>query len=131
MKLAVTVLVTLALLGCSRVPTSPAEPGPIPTEAPTPPTDGKLWGMVLGESGACILGATVQVIRGEQVGKSTTQATPCDAWGVEPGFEFSELTPGSELTLRASAPGYVSQEKAFPVTTSPWPPAILTLSRLK
>jgi hypothetical protein len=67
--------------------------------------------MVVSEGGACIVGATVQVVRGQGLGQSITQTTPCDAWGDDGGVVFKDLTPGVEMTLRASASGYVAQEK--------------------
>ena len=52
--------------------------------------------MVVDEGGACIAGATVQVVSGQAVGQSTTQITPCDAWSYGGGVTFHGLTPGVE-----------------------------------
>jgi hypothetical protein len=97
---------TLTLSGCSQ------ENGrPLPN-APNLPAinDAWLWGMVVHDSGSCIVGATVSVVRGQALGRSIVQDTPCDAWAYSGGFEFKNLTPGVEMTLRASAPGYAAKE---------------------
>jgi hypothetical protein len=67
--------------------------------------------MVVDEAGVCIVGATVQVVRGQGLGQSITQTRPCDAWAYDGGVVFSDLTPGVEMTLRASAAGYAAQER--------------------
>ena len=66
-----------------------------------------LWGMVVDERGVCIDGGTVEVIGGQRLGETITQETPCDAWSYSGGFVFHNLTPGVEMIIRASAPGYV------------------------
>ena len=66
--------------------------------------------MVAEDSGLCIQGATVQVVAGQALGRSETQTEPCDVWDAG-GVTFNELVPGVELTLRASASGYVAQER--------------------
>ena len=112
MRLALTVLTTLTLLGCSgesALPTAPTSPA----LGPYPPTSGGsawLWAMVVEESGICILDATIQVIAGQAAGQIATQSERCDAWS-DGGVIFKDLTPGVEMTLRASVPGYVPQEK--------------------
>ena len=80
----------------------------------------RVWVMVVPEqgSGICILGAAVEVIAGQGLGQSATQE-PCDIWWVG-GITFNNLTPGVEMTLRASAAGYVSEEKTvIPTHGSP------------
>ena len=116
MKLAPVVFVTLILLGCSQestqsLPTPPSSSVPNVSPAPTPGSLTSLWGMVIDETGVCIVGATVQVVRGQGLGQSMTQITPCDAWSYDGGVMFRDLTPGVEMTLRASASGYAAQEK--------------------
>jgi hypothetical protein len=66
---------------------------------------------VVEPTGLCVDGATVQVVAGQGVGQSVAQTTPCDAWGYYGGFEFHDLTPGVDMTLRASAPGWSTCEK--------------------
>jgi hypothetical protein len=109
MKIALTILSTLTLLGCSQenaqsLPTSPNPPNPRVSLT-------SLWGMVVDEAGVCIIGATATVVRGQGLGQSITQTTPCDAWAYDGGFVFKNLTPGVEMTLRTSALGYAVEER--------------------
>ena len=127
MKLVLTALLTLTLLGCSgesarRTPSAPDPPAP-----PAPTSLASFSGMVLDESGACIVGATVQVVRGQQLGQSITQTTPCSYWDYDEGFRFTDLTPGVEMTLRASAPGFVAQEATVVPSGGPQERAFITL----
>jgi hypothetical protein len=69
--------------------------------------------MVINPSGACIENATVQVVSGQRQGESQVQDPACDAWGYGGGFLFKDLTPGVPMTLRASAPGWTTQEQTF------------------
>ena len=46
------------------------------------------------------------MVGGQGVGQSVRQTTPCDAWSYDNRFQFKDLTPGVEMTLRASAPGW-------------------------
>lgn len=112
MKLAAIVLAAFTLSACAgdTGPHTPAAPNAI---VPTPgPTAGAfLWGMIVKDSGVCIEGATVLVVRGQRAGESMTQTTPCDAWSYGAGFAFRNLTPGVAMTLRASAPGYADEEQ--------------------
>jgi hypothetical protein len=120
MKLAAILLAAFTLSACSEdsrsdgpgVPGNPvAPPVPIvPSSPPIPNASAWLWGFVVNGSGVCIEGATVRVVRGQREGESVVQSTPCDAWGYGGGFYFDKLTPGVEMTLRASAPGYADAE---------------------
>ena len=133
MRFARTVIVaTMTLSGCrgdamhpygnsgSPIPTAPVAPT---TPAPTAPQPGaqsdtlaSLWGMVIESSGVCITGATVQMKRGETLDSVVTQDPQCDAWAYGGGFTLAGLTPGVEMTLFVSAPGYASREaKVTPV----------------
>jgi hypothetical protein len=67
-----------------------------------------------GGSGACIDGATVEVVRGQRLGEKVTQ-TPCSYWDYGGGFTFTGLNPDEDMTLGASASGFAAQEKTFPV----------------
>jgi hypothetical protein len=64
MKIALTILTILTLAGCSR----DNAPG-----SPTPPATTRnsltFSAMVVDESGACIVGATVRVVRGQALGQ--------------------------------------------------------------
>jgi len=109
MKFALPISLALTLLGCSR------ESTPVTTVSPTP-TPGALTslsGMVVEPGGACIDNATVEVVRGQAQGQRMMQDSRCDAWAGGGGFLFKDLTPGVEMTIRASAPGWSTEEKTF------------------
>jgi hypothetical protein len=57
----------------------------------------------------CIKNAKVEVVQGQRIGETITQE-PCSVWDYGGGFEFRNLTPGVEMTLRVSAPGYVTKD---------------------
>jgi hypothetical protein len=87
---------------------------------PPPPQPSNLvafWGIVVDPGGVCIEGATVEVVAGPVlVGQKATQRLPCDLTRFTGGFEFDEGVPmGIEMTLRASAPGYVSQVRTVEI----------------
>jgi hypothetical protein len=133
MKFAVTVLAMLALVGCSREQRLPTAPGPPASPAtPTPSSVASLWLMVIGDSGGCVVGATVQVIRGQRLGQSLTQIEPCGYWDYGGGIVLTDLTPAVELTLRASAPGYAVQENTFlpEPSSTPTRTVFITLSKI-
>ena len=112
MRFTLPILMTLALLGCSSgagVPTAPS-----PSSNPPAPTQGAtafFLAIVIAENGggACIVGATVEIVAGQAVGESRT-ISDCDYWDPELGAYFQGLTPGVEMTVRASAAGYRPQE---------------------
>jgi hypothetical protein len=116
MKFGVAILVAVTLAGCSgetRIPTAPASPVATPAP-PAPPTGSALlWVMMIGESGACIDGATIQIVRAEGAGESIPQRAPCGAWDDDGGLLLTDLTPGVELTLRGAASGYARREMSF------------------
>jgi hypothetical protein len=125
MRFASTLCLTLSILGCSESSTqrSPTAPTP-PVATPLPPQPSNLvvlWGIVVDPSGVCIEAATVEVVGGPVLlGQKVTQTTPCDLTRFSGGFEFDDpvhLNIWEEMTLRASAPGYVSQEQNL----SQWP----------
>jgi hypothetical protein len=87
--------------------------------------------MVLEENGLCIVGATVEVVRGQSLGPSITQTTPCDAWGYYGGVVFNDLTPGVEMTIRASAIGYAAQERTVVPSLGPKMAVPFVLSRIQ
>lgn len=123
MRCAPTILAILLLAACqedartSGVPltTPPAgtapDPGPHPDPATTDSTSKTwVWAMVVDETGVCLDSATVRVIAGQAVGQELAQVGSCDAWSYDGGVIFKEITPGIEMTLRATAPGYAAQE---------------------
>ena len=74
-------------------------------------------GIVVDPSGVCIEGATVEVIAGPVlVGQKAMQTLPCDLAAGTGGFWFEEGAPAAtDLTIRVSAPGYVSKEQDIEV----------------
>lgn len=74
-----------------------------------------IWGIVVDSGGECLEGATVEVVSGPvPVGQTATQRLPCDLTRFTGGFMFDEPVHAAmwdEMRLRASAPGYVSQEQ--------------------
>jgi hypothetical protein len=123
MRLALTVLTTFVLLGCSPenprrllLPSSPAAPEPAPSEFSS---SAFLLAFVAEDSGICIPDATIEVVAGQARGQRGTQPGPCDVWGYDGFIEFNGLTPGVEMTLRASAPGYTSQERTVVPSSGP------------
>jgi hypothetical protein len=115
MKFSIAILVIVALAGCSResVPTAPASPVAAPAP-PAPPTGSALlWVMVISETGVCIEGATIQILRAEGAGEPIPQRTPCGAWDYDGGLLLTDLTQGVELTLRGAASGYAPREMSF------------------
>jgi hypothetical protein len=123
MKLAATILTILTLVACSsedRTKGMPTTPTPFALQPVPTPTTGFIWGFVIekGGDGSCIAGATVEIIDGVRQGESQVQKTPCGVWDYGDGFEFDHLPLDSQLTLRASAPGYASKEfTARPVSS--------------
>jgi hypothetical protein len=111
MRLAALVLTTLILLGCSGGSHAPSAPSSSATlEGPPQQQDVFVFAVVADASGICIVGATVEVVAGQAVGRRATQTEPCDVWS-DSVVSFSHLRPGVAMTLRASASGYLPQEK--------------------
>jgi hypothetical protein len=67
--------------------------------------------MVIGTSGACIDGAAVEIVSGQGLGQKLVQQADCDYWAYGGGVTFHGLEARVELTLRASAPAYVAEDK--------------------
>ena len=131
MRIALTILSTMTLLGCSQedVQVLPTSPVPVPPVQPASSL-AWLWGMVVDESGVCIPGATATVVRGQGLGQSIKQTTPCNAWAYDGGFVFKDLTPGVEMTLRVSAGGYAVEEKTVLPSSGPQMAVVFAPSRI-
>jgi hypothetical protein len=114
MRFALMTVVTLTLLGCSGqpLPTAPSTP-------PQPPRLVNLSMMVLDNSG-CIYGATVEIVRGQGLGRSATQYECGDWWYIPYGVALTGLNDGEWLTIRVSAPGYASQEISLLPNDGTW-----------
>ena len=139
MKFAFISFVTVVVVGCSgeERSTFPTAPNPSVAAAPTPtPIPGQLAFVpvvVIEEngSGACIQGATVEVVGGQALGKSVRQADPCSVWDPDYGAQFNGLTAGVAMTLRASAEGYAPREVIVIPTTGPQTAVEIELFRLQ
>lgn len=90
---------------------SPLLPGPGPLAV--------VSGMVVKDDGMCIDSASVRVIQGQGLDRSAAQRTPCDVTANEGGFVLTDLTPGLTMTIRATAPGYLSLDKTITPTLAP------------
>ncbi len=114
-RLILSSVLLMALVACDSEGTYSAPPAPSPAP-PASPLTVALWGMVFpeGGSGACIHGATVEIVGGQRLGEKVTQE-PCSHWDYGGGFSFTGLNPDRDMTLRASASGFAAQEKTFPV----------------
>jgi len=119
MKIALIAVVALTLSSCSRqsaepLPTTPDPPVLVPPLPPAPTTPRTfVWVVVIekGGAGACIPGATVEIVRGQGLGRSVTQTTRgCSYWDPDYDAIFNGLNEGQELTLRSSAAGYAAKE---------------------
>jgi hypothetical protein len=71
-----------------------------------------------GGSGVCILGARVEVMVAGTHVQGATITNPCDVWDVG-GLFFNDLPRGVEVTLRASAAGYLPREIVMTPAPSP------------
>ena len=126
MKLAAIVVAAFTFPACG------GDTGPRTPSAPTLAPSGAAFiaGMIVKESGVCIEGATVRVVRGQRAGESRMQTTPCATWDSEGGFAFIGLTPGVEMTLRASATGYADEEQTLTPSLAPQTGVLFTLRPL-
>ena len=112
MRLARTTVAILALCGCSDRPVAPSDPTPVIAEPlPSVPVYLDVFEeRADGSTGPCIYGATVEIVRGEGTGRSVRMGC-ADYWtGPWDGFVLPE---GRLITLRASAPGYLTKEKTI------------------
>jgi hypothetical protein len=116
------VAAVVLLLSCNgESPTAPTVMQPVPPAGqPVPPaaTTGIVWGTVYQKSGACILGATVEMLDGPQAGARLIQNVCGGYWddSGEPGYLFRELPPNTDVRLRAAKEDYRSQEITLHVT---------------
>ena len=139
MKFESALLAALVLVGCfplsdERSPTAPTPPSETPNPPPvlppsTSPTS-SVWVMVISESGSCIDGSTVEIVRGQGLGQKLTQKADCDYWGYGGGITFTGLMPRVELTLRASAVGRLAEEKTIAPAAGPIGPIFFAPDRI-
>jgi hypothetical protein len=123
MRLSLIVVAVLTLAGC-------AESSSQSVMAPSPSAT-FVWVMAVDASGVCMPGATVQVLAGPRLNEVVEQKTPCDAWAYSGGVIFDQVAPGAEMTLRASAPGYVAREMTITATSGGQQAHLFTLPAIK
>jgi hypothetical protein len=125
MKFAFIGFVTVVAIGCSgeERSTYPTAPTPSVAAAPAPIPDQLASVSVVvietGGGGACVRGATVEVVSGQGLGRSVRQADRCSVWDPDYSANFKDMTPGAEMTLRASAEGYAPREVIVMPTPGP------------
>ena len=105
-------LLVLLCVGCtgSLVPTYPTVTLPPPPTGPI----GLVWGYVFSEK-QCLPGALVEVVEGAKAGSQSLQKE-CD-FDSGIGYQFRDLIIGERVTLRASKPGYRSQDRQIVPST--------------
>jgi hypothetical protein len=132
MRYAAALLAASILSGCAtdHAGESPLAPSDLAPPPPVSSASAFLWGMVVADSGVCIDGVTVRVVRGQRAGESLTHETPCTVWEYAGGFFLENLTPGVPMTLQASAPGYAVLEKTVIPSAGPQTAVLLTPSKL-
>jgi hypothetical protein len=141
MKFAFISLITLTLVGCSGESAPPfltAPDPPVPTTPgpPARPTTLTFLPVVViekGGEGACIPGATVEIVRGQGLGRSVTQTSAwvCSYWDPDYEASFDRLNAGEELTLRASASGYEAKQLTVIPKSGPQTAIAIELSRIQ
>jgi len=117
-KLEIVLLLALlaAVSGCNEnSPTAPQDVSP-PDVSPPVDASGHIYGTVfiLGSGGKCLTGATIEVLDGPAAGKRVQQSSDqCvnDGSGLDPSYRLTGLPMGRQVRIRASAPGYWSQER--------------------
>ena len=126
----VLVLATACGSDIALSPTPLRSPSPSPTPVRPVTVDALVVSAENPNGGLCIAGATVEVTAGQSVGKRMTVTDMCDVWGDASGGEanFTDLTDGVPMTLRASATGYVAQERTVVPGVAPGP-VVFALSR--
>jgi hypothetical protein len=139
MRFVLIAVATLTLSGCSeeateRIPTAPSlpvEPVPQPPSPEASPRRTFVWVVVISEFGGCVPSATVEIVRGQGLGRKVTQADDCSYWDPDYNAVFNDLMEGQELTLRASAPGYTAAEMTVVPTSGPQKAFAFELSRIR
>src|SRR5512133_1551788 len=103
-------LLVVLSLGCGE-PAAPTRQSSPPTPPTPTATGGLISGYVVDASGGCVSGAVVEIVAGPGVGRKSNQSVPCTAWSYGGGYEFRNLPLDATVTLRATAPGYQSQDR--------------------
>ena len=128
MRIALMTVLTFGLLGCSGQPV-PSSPSPIAVE-PTPIGSFTVW-VLEEDSNSCVIGATIEIERGQAPGQRITQLWCPDWWSAETWITFSGVEE-IPLTLRVSAPGYVTTDMiVVPLRRVPPDAVFVRLARIQ
>lgn len=142
--LLVALTFTLTAAACSRTTThtTPTGPdasgvsdtlhGPTPPPSLPPPSEPTfIWVVVVGRGGACLPGASVEIVYGSGVGRRVAQSVPCSYWDPDYDAIFDHVNSGEKFVLRASAPGYTPNEQIVYATAGSQFPVAFELSPLR
>ena len=129
MRRTFTILTFTAICACGSdgITTGPGGDSPLP---PGPGPLAVIAGLIVRDDGTCIDSASVRVVQGQGLDRSAAQRTPCDANTGEGGFLLTDLTPGLSMTIRATAPGYLSLDKTITPTLAGSSLVLFTLQKL-
>ena len=108
MRFPLTVFSAMVLVGCDSY-------HPLPTYPDPPRYPAEIQAMAFDEGDNCIGNTTIELIKGQTIVETGRHDANCGAWDGG-GVILSKATYGEEVTLRASAAGYQSQEKTVVVT---------------
>ena len=116
------------LIACAGEPSRPSPSIPS-TGAPNPGKNAFLVLVVADSTWRCIPGGSIRVISGQLAGETRTQdGLPCSVWDYGIGVHLSGLEPGVEMTIEASARGYVARSETFRPTPFPQTAYFFTLA---
>jgi hypothetical protein len=131
MKRALAVLPTVALLACSQdLASLPTVPSSTTSSPPNIIANVTLWGMGVDERGVCIPGATFRSWAARALA-GVRRRRPLATHGLTTGVVFTEVTPGIEMTLRASAPGYSDERRTVVPRSGSQYAVLFTPSRIE
>ena len=90
-----------------------------------------LWAMMVDPTGMCIVGATVEWSAGRAFADHAHRLHHATPGHMTVAYLSEDLTPGVEMTLRASASGYASQEKTVVPSSGGQMALLFTSSRIQ
>ena len=136
MRLPLTVLSAMVLVGCDGYHAPPTYPDPpAPASVPPPPTSpgpvgaaSALHAMAFDEASHCIGDTAIELVSAQTVRDSKRHDANCDPWEGG-GVSFFDVTPGEEVVLRASAAGYATQQRTIVVLPDRQQWVLFTLRR--
>ena len=121
MRYAQWMLSASLIVACAGEPSRPSPSAPSTPSAggqgvpdPRPSAKASLWLVVADSASQCIPGGSIRVVRGQLAGETRVQDNlPCGPWDYGMGIYLSDLEPGVEMTVTASASGYAEQSQTF------------------